>query len=69
MIKNFADTDTVLQSGRVLAEMTTQLVNQVFRLHDKGPTDPKKTYSIEDEILAKGSMHQIKDAKGEERKT
>ena len=66
LIKNFTDTDIVVQPRRIPIEVITQLVNQV--LHDHGPTDPKKTYAIEDEIPPIGGMHQIKDVKSNERK-
>ena len=63
LIRNFANTDTMLQSGKILVRMTTQLVNQVFGLCNTRPIDPKKMYAIEAKILAKGNMHQVKDVK------
>lgn len=68
VIKQFVETNTVVSEGKVPVEVTPKLVNEVLGLHDKGPTEPSRTFPLEAEIKPRGSMHQTKDVQNEDRR-
>ena len=69
LIRNFVETGSVVEPGRVPMLVDKQLVHEVLGLHNEGVTDPDQTYPVQNEIPSTGQMRQTKNVADPERRS
>ena len=52
---------TMVLPGRVPVKVTLERVHQVLGLSNVGAVEPQSAYTMEKEMVAMSSMHQVKD--------
>ena len=69
LIKNFVETNSVVEQGKVPMLVDKQLVHEVLGLHNEGVTDPDQIYPVQNEIPSTGQMRQTKNVADPERRS
>ena len=69
LIRNFVETGSVVEPGRLPMLVDKQLVHEVLGLHNEGVTDPEQAYPVQNEIPSTGQMRQTKNVADPERRS